>query len=79
MSSKVFVSYRRAENAFAASLLGDRIKAKHPGVEVFLDTDSMPAGNAIGAVIEAKVSQSDAVLILIGSQWLSLTDADGPG
>ena len=60
----VFVSYQRADTAFAALALGYALRAG--GHEAFVDTGSIGAGEAFRKVIANAVSKSNVVLALIG-------------
>ena len=72
MSGKVFISYRRSEDSHVVGRLGDRIRRDYPAAEIFVDTDAMPVGTPIPAVLDARIRASDVVLVVIGPRWLSL-------
>ncbi len=60
----VFISYQRADTAFAAHCCRYALAAA--GHQVFIDTGSIPVGEAFRDVIRTSLAGSDLVLILIG-------------
>jgi hypothetical protein len=73
---KVFISYRRRETAGHAGRLYDRL-AEHYGDErVFMDVRMEPGVDFVDQIDEA-VTHCDALLSLIGAQWLDMRDAHG--
>jgi hypothetical protein len=73
---KVFISYRRRETAGHAGRLYDRL-AEHFGDErVFMDLRMEPGLDFVEQIDEA-VTNCDALLSLIGAQWLDMRDAHG--
>jgi CheY-like chemotaxis protein len=63
----VFVSYQRADTAFAAVALGYALRAG--GHEAFVDTGSIEAGARFRDAISNAVSRSNVVLALIGPDF----------
>jgi TIR domain len=75
-SGKVFISYRRRETAGHAGRLYDRL-AEHFGDErVFMDVRMEPGVDFVEQIDEA-VTHCDALLSLIGAQWLDMRDDKG--
>jgi hypothetical protein len=75
-SGKVFISYRRRETAGHAGRLYDRL-AEHYGDErVFMDVRMEPGVDFVDQIDDA-VTHCDALLSLIGAQWLDMRDAQG--
>ena len=75
-AGKVFISYRRRETAGHAGRLYDRL-AEHYGDErVFMDVRMEPGVDFVEQIDEA-VTECDALLSLIGAQWLDMRDAEG--
>ena len=68
----VFISYRRADSAPYAGRLYDRLSARFGADQVFMDVDDIPPGEDFGAHIEAKVASCDAMVTVIGTNWLTL-------
>lgn len=71
----VFISYRRAESSDVTGRLYDRLAAHFGKENVFKDVDSIPLGVDFRRHIESKVSACSVVLVIIGSQWLKMTNA----
>jgi CheY-like chemotaxis protein len=61
---RIFVSYQRADTAFAAH--GLKYALQLAGHEVFIDTGDIAAGEAFRDVIRAALERSDLVLALLG-------------
>jgi TIR domain len=73
----VFISYRRADSAPYAGRIYDRLSAHFGADQVFMDVDDIPPGENFVAHIEAKVASCDAMVAVIGRNWLTLrNDAD---
>lgn len=73
----IFVSYRHDDTAAYAGRLFDRLE-KHFGREhIFMDIDHIEPGEDFVEVIQKKLSAVDVVIVLIGKQWLDITDAIG--
>src|SRR5262245_8353791 len=66
---RVFVSYRRGDNAMAAGRLRDRLIAVYAPGDVFFDVDDIPSGVDFRDVIRAKLLDVDVVLAVIGRDW----------
>lgn len=75
--SRIFVSYRREETAGYVRALFDRLRGRF-GDEIFMDVESLrePGVDFVDA-IERAVGSCDAEVVLIGKQWLAITDTDG--
>lgn len=75
-TGKVFISYRRRETSGHAGRLYDRL-AEHFGDErVFMDLRMEPGVDFVEQIDEA-VTSCDALLSLIGAQWLDMRDSEG--
>jgi hypothetical protein len=74
----IFISYRRGDSAGHAGRLYDQVVARFGEGNVFKDLDSMKPGADFAQVIEEAVTSSDALLAVIGSNWVSprLKDPD---
>ena len=73
----VFISYRRQETAPYARLLREEL-GRHFGAEqVFMDVDSIEVGVDFAEAIQQAVAGCEVLLALVGSQWLTVTDANG--
>jgi hypothetical protein len=75
--SGIFISYRREDSAPYAGRLYDRLCAHFGGARVFMDVDDIPPGADFVAHIEATVGACDAMLAVIGKNWLTARNPDG--
>ena len=74
---RIFISYRRDDTAFPASWLYERLAAHFGPDQVFKDVDSIELGDDFAEVIADAVGTCDVLLVLIGAQWLAITDEAG--
>jgi TIR domain-containing protein len=77
VAGRVFVSYRRADTANQAGWLAERLAGHYGRQQIVRDVDSIQLGNDFAEVIAAAVTSCDALLALIGHQWLAAAAA-GP-
>lgn len=75
--SGIFISYRRDDSAPSAGRLCDRLSAEFGDDQVFMDVDDIPPGADFSAHISAKIGGCDALLAVIGKQWLTARNVDG--
>jgi hypothetical protein len=76
-SSRIFISYRHQETAYAASWLYDRLSAEFGGAQVFKDVDNLRPGDDFFESIASAVVSCDVLLALIGANWAEATDGLG--
>jgi Domain of unknown function (DUF4189)/TIR domain/Putative peptidoglycan binding domain len=77
MSGKIFINYRRGdEPGFTQALLG-RLEQAFPAERLFIDVDNIPPGEDFVRMLESQVAQCDAMLTVIGTNWLDATDDHG--
>lgn len=69
---RVFLSYRRRDSQGWAGRLADDLDELLGAGSVFRDVSTIEAGEAFSDVIQAGVREADAVLVLIGHDWLAL-------
>ncbi len=75
--AKLFISYRRDDSASATLLISTRL-AQHFGKgNVFQDIENIPLGVDFRRVVDDTVGQCDAMLVVIGRSWVTITDATG--
>jgi CHASE2 domain-containing sensor protein len=74
-TSDFFVSYRRDEATWPARILSDELARRFGSERVFMDYDSIDAGQTWTARIEAAIKGASVVLVLMGPRW---TDASAP-
>ena len=73
----IFISYRRDDSAAYAGRLYDRL-ANHFGREhIFMDIDHIEPGEDFAEVIQKQLNSVNVAIIIIGKQWLDLTDSAG--
>jgi serine/threonine protein kinase len=70
----VFLSYRRQSDAHFAGRLYDRLSDT---AEVFMDVDSIDLGVDFVQKIEEHLAGCSVVLVVIGQNWVSVTDPRG--
>ena len=73
MAGRVFISYRRADAAQAASWLFNRLTGHYGRTNVVMDVDPAPYGGNLAHAIDANVATCDAFVVLIGQHWLAVT------
>ena len=74
---RIFISYRRDETDFPAGWLYERLAAHFGPDQIFKDVDSIELGDDFAEVIADAVGACDVLLVLIGAQWLAITDQAG--
>ena len=74
MTIQVFVSYRRGDSPHAAGRLVDRLNEHFT---LFMDVDRIRAGADFTAVVREAVDQTDVLVAVIGSHWLTLMAEHG--
>jgi hypothetical protein len=77
MAGKIFLSYRREDTAGFAGRIYDRLEQSFSRENLFMDVDRIGAGQDFVRVIEQEVNACDAMLVLIGPDWLTVTDEMG--
>ncbi len=73
----VFISYRRDDTAGYAGRLYDALTPHFGRDLVFIDVDSIRAGQNFADVIEQRIASCSVVIVLIGKAWLNSTDDRG--
>lgn len=77
MRKRIFLSYRRNDSAGQTGRLKDILVEKLGDDCVFLDVDNIPLGTNFVEKLTQEVSSCTLLLVVIGSQWLSIQDASG--
>ena len=72
----IFISYRRSDAAGHAGRLYDQLVNRFGEPNVFKDIDTLEPGADFAEVIEDTIARCDAVLVVIGSDWMSPRLAD---
>jgi hypothetical protein len=73
---KIFISYRRDDSRADSGRLYDRLSVTFPG-RVFRDVASIEPGVEWDEAIAHVLSQTDACIVVIGKNWVSITDDTG--
>lgn len=76
-TGKLFISYRRADARGIAGRLGDTLGAYFGDDRVFRDIENIAGGADFGNVIEQNLQTADAIIVLIGPDWLSMKNENG--
>jgi hypothetical protein len=77
MSGNIFINYRRGdEPGFTQALLG-RLEQAFSAERLFIDIDNIAPGEDFVRLLESQVAQCDAMLTVIGNNWLDATDEHG--
>ena len=71
---RIFISYRRSDAKGYAGRLADSLEKYFGNKRVFRDIEDIKGGAAFGEVIEENLKSADAVVVLIGPTWLSVTE-----
>jgi hypothetical protein len=74
---RVFISYRRDDTAGRAGRLFDLLVVRLGQGNVFQDVAVMTPGADFTQQVEAAIASSDAVLVVIGPEWLTLGTSGG--
>jgi TIR domain len=72
----IFISYRRDDTSGHAGHLYSLLNDKFPG-QVFMDIDKIEYGEDFVEVIKKTIETSNILIVLIGREWLTITDANG--
>jgi roadblock/LC7 domain-containing protein len=76
-SGGIFISYRRLETSHLAGRLYDRLVDRFGEARVFMDVDTIELGVDFAEVIGRAVSTCSVLLVIIGPEWLTVTDEKG--
>jgi hypothetical protein len=74
---RIFINYRRDDTAGVAGRLSDSLSRYFGDGRVFRDVDGIDAGANFEEVLKHTTQSADAMIVLIGRQWLAATDAQG--
>jgi beta-lactam-binding protein with PASTA domain len=73
----VFISYRREDSAGHAGRLFDRLSSHFGKDRVFMDVSDIEPGTDFVEAIDKAVGSCDVLVVVIGKEWLTCTDAAG--
>lgn len=74
MQDKFFISYRRSDSQADARSIYQSLERAFGSQRLFMDVDSIDAGVDVREAINAQITHSAAVIVVIGSNWLDVRD-----
>lgn len=74
---KIFINYRRGDSGGYAGRLSDSLSAYFGVDRVFRDVTGIGYGADFEAVIDERVAESGALVVLIGENWTTIADEAG--
>ncbi len=74
---RIFISYRRGDTAGRAGRLFDVLVSRLGGRNVFQDVAAIAPGADFPQQVADAIAKSDAALVVIGSEWLTIRGPDG--
>ncbi len=74
---KLFLSYRRDDNPYAAGRLYDHLINDFGEDAVYFDVTASYGGIDFRKLIDYKIAECEAVIVVIGEKWLSIKDEEG--
>jgi hypothetical protein len=76
-ASKIFISYRRNDSEGFRGRLFDQLSSHFGEEQIFMDLDTIEAGEDFIEVIEKAVSSCSVMIAVIGRGWLTCPDEAG--
>lgn len=76
MSGGIFISYRREDSAGFAGRIYDRLVHRLERERVFFDVDNIEPGLDFVKILSDRVGACDALVAIIGKNWLSISGED---
>lgn len=73
----IFISYRRDDSAYIAAAINEKFQQRFGEDHVFFDIDTIPLGVDFRDHIGGAVGGCDALLVVIGDQWVDAKDKTG--
>jgi tetratricopeptide (TPR) repeat protein len=77
MAGNIFINYRREESGHVAGRLHDSLAPKFGRDKLFMDVDNIPVGRDFEEYLNSQVAVCDAMLAVIGPNWLTVKDETG--
>ena len=69
---RIFISYRRNDSATSAGRIYDHLINQFGHGQVFMDVDTIKPGLDFVEVVQEAVGSCDALVAVIGKEWLRL-------
>ena len=76
---RIFISYRRDDSAAHTGRIYDRLEGEFGHDQVFMDVSAIRPGLNFVEVVEQAVGVCDALVAVIGREWLTASDPSGSG
>ena len=76
MAGGVFISYRREDSGGYAGRIYDRLASRLGRENVFFDVDTIPLGRDFVEVLSENIGRCDALIAVIGKQWVTMVDGE---
>jgi hypothetical protein len=76
-SPRIFINYRREQDPGNAGRLYDFLSFRFGADNVFIDVDNIEPGQDFVGVLNDAVGQCDALVAVIGPDWIDASHADG--
>jgi hypothetical protein len=77
MAGKIFINYRREDSIATAGRVADRLADTFGPDNLFMDVDNIPVGRDFEDYLNSQVAACDAMLAIIGPNWLTAKDETG--
>jgi tetratricopeptide (TPR) repeat protein len=77
MAGNIFINYRRDESGHVAGRLHESLAPKFGRNKLFMDVDNIPVGRDFEEYLNSQVTACDAMLALIGPNWVNAKDETG--
>jgi tetratricopeptide (TPR) repeat protein len=72
MAGKVFINYRRDDDPSAAARVRDALAARFGKASLFMDIDSLSAGQRFEEELAKALTACDVLVAIIGPRWMDL-------
>jgi hypothetical protein len=72
MGGKIFISYRREDDPSAAARVRDALAARFGKASLFMDVDSLAAGQRFDEQLAKALTACDVFIAIIGPRWVDL-------
>src|SRR5215470_8064429 len=77
MAGNIFINYRRDDSSGVAGRLHDSLAPKFGRDKLFMDVDNIPVGRDFEDYLNSQVAACNAMLAIIGPNWLTAKDENG--
>jgi TIR domain len=77
--ARIFLSYRRADSPGHTGRIFDHLTDRFGENSVFMDVRGIEPGENFAKIIEARLADCDALVVVIGRHWLPSVDGAGTG